>query len=77
MWQAKSPVGDISVVTMIIACTALGHSQKTEKVYKNMSYMYTLRIGMMHTYRYVDMIRSYHTLVPPESSLAAGTGGWG
>jgi len=32
MWQIKSPVGDISVVTLIRTDTTLDHSQKAEKV---------------------------------------------
>ena len=33
MWQERSPVGDISVVTLIRTDTTLDHSQKAEKVW--------------------------------------------
>ena len=65
---SKSPVGDISVVTLIRTDTTLDHSQKAEKVWSSLLEIMVPQLGKAPR-RWLEMLRI--ELARVASSLAA------
>ena len=61
---SKSPVGDISVVTLIRTDTTLDHSQKAEKVCLSVANMISSMLLLVHKYGSDSMLESWDMLQP-------------